>query len=416
MKKMLRRALLGGVAVAAMAAGAQAGELEALKAQLEALQTRVATMEARSAALPEGASLITMQRGSTASADALFANHMLDKSAASRGATIAITPTADLPAPVASIELSGHVRGLAFFHDEGNSAKLDDFDMQARGQIDVRATVDTAMGRVTGGIQVRGDMGGGGNYTPDLDIRTAWATWQMTDALSLTFGQTGQIATLSNVSSGLLTPDHPFGPDNSRRPQFRITYAQGPFNLRFGIEDPSVVGNDNTMPAIAGSMGFNMGPVGFRVGGEVDKTVGSGGTGKSTGWLVNGGVNFAMGGMVNLNAGVVYTNGLAGDGLVDTGHTTSGSVISRKGVKLLGGQVNMGLTMTETTSLNASFGYYDSKGDPTWDKGWNAGANIVYRPVDALQFAAEVGYSSNKRVAGSRDKGLVVGVATWFFF
>jgi len=47
--KWLRRALLGGVALSVMAAGAQADELSALKAQLEALQARVNTLESQPA-------------------------------------------------------------------------------------------------------------------------------------------------------------------------------------------------------------------------------------------------------------------------------------------------------------------------------------------------------------------------------
>jgi hypothetical protein len=43
---ILRKALLGGAALAVMTTGAQADELTALKAQLEALQNRVDTMEA----------------------------------------------------------------------------------------------------------------------------------------------------------------------------------------------------------------------------------------------------------------------------------------------------------------------------------------------------------------------------------
>ena len=39
--KWLRRALLGGVAVSVMATGAQADDLNDLKAQIVALQTRV---------------------------------------------------------------------------------------------------------------------------------------------------------------------------------------------------------------------------------------------------------------------------------------------------------------------------------------------------------------------------------------
>jgi hypothetical protein len=71
----LRKALLGGAALAVMATGAQADELSALKAQLEALQTKVDTMESSASSynLPEGTSLLTGRRGA---ADYNFAyNH-----------------------------------------------------------------------------------------------------------------------------------------------------------------------------------------------------------------------------------------------------------------------------------------------------------------------------------------------------
>jgi hypothetical protein len=59
---ILRKALLGGAALAVMTTGAQADELTALKAQLEALQNRVDTMEAAPASY-EGKSLLTFERG-----------------------------------------------------------------------------------------------------------------------------------------------------------------------------------------------------------------------------------------------------------------------------------------------------------------------------------------------------------------
>ncbi len=422
--KILRRALLGGAAVVAMVAGAQAGELDALKAQLEALQTRVQTLEARGAALPEGASLITFERGSSASADPLFDNSALDVAPASRGATIAITPTADLPAPVASIELSGQIRAVALWTSSGDDAKLSDFDIWARGQIDVKATTDTAIGRVKGGIQVRGDMGGKGSmdkykvltaqYTPDLKIRTAWATWSMTDALSLTFGQTSQIATLSNVSYKTIAT--PYGLDNSRRPQVRLTYASGPFNLRFGIEDSSQGDtgvNQTTMPDFAGSMGFNMGMFGFRAGGEVGKVRTS--SGFKTGFVANAGINMDLGSMVKFNFGGAYTKGLACDGLLSTAGVGCFNA-SDSLVKAWGVQGNMLFAMTDTTAMVLSSGYFKAKNDATWKNGWSIDGALVWKPVDALQFGVEGDYFRAKRNNGTKHKAAVVGVAGWFFF
>ncbi len=421
MNKWLRRALLGGVAMTVMAAGAQADELSALKAQLEALQNRVATIESRGAALPEGVSLITFERGqNTIAADELFANKMLDRAPASRGMTIAITPTADLPAPVVSVELSGYVRAVALWHDEGDNARLDAFDLWGRGQIDVKATTDTAIGRVTGGIQLRGDFNENNSPNTTTVMRTAWATWQMTDALSLTFGHTGQIAALSNVSYGTVAT--PYGLDSTRRSQVRLTYASGPFNMRFGIEDSSRDAHRSAMPDFAGSLGFNMGMFGFRAGGEVGK-VATGLVGTKTGYLVNAGINMDLGSMAKFNAGVAYTKGLSCDGLIYTGSmTTAGAVGCVNGVNLvknLAFQGNLTINMTETTMLLLSGGYYDAKGDATWDKGWSINTALVWKPVDALQFAVEGDYAVAKRLpaaGGTKDKDLILGVAGWFFF
>ncbi len=430
MKKMLRRALLGGAAVAMMAAGAQAGELEALKAQLEALQTRVATMESRAAQVPAGASLITMERGLKAGiSNELFDDNALDLVPASRGTTIAITPTADLPAPVASIELSGQIRAVVLWQSEevapatGYGAGLDDFDITARGQVNLSATVDTAIGRVTGGMQFRGDMTGAAN-TPALTIRTAWATWQMTDALSLTFGNTGQIATLSNVGNPTIATH--YGLDNTRRPQVRLTYASGPFNLRFGIEDPRADNNAGApgatvVPAIAASMGLNMGMFGLRVGGEIDKV--DVGAQNKTGYIMNAGINMGLGSMGSVAFGGAYTKGLACDGLMASGGIDAGALGGALScnnltdlVKAVALKGVMTLNMTETTTFNVVGGYFKAKNDPVLRKGWSVGGNIVYRPVDALQFAVEADYAVRKSNAGVKDKDLVIGTAAWFFF
>ncbi len=423
MNKWLRRALLGGVAMTVMAAGAQADELSALKAQLEALQARVATIETRGATLPEGVSLVTFERGQKAGLlkNELFGNNELNRAPESRGMTISVTPTADLPAPVASIELSGYVRAIALWHTDrlANDGGLDHFNVHARGQIDVAATVDTAVGRVTGGLQFRGD-----SWVGDVNtvMRTAWARWQMTDAMSLTFGRTGQIATLDNVSSTLTAVDlTPFGTDNTRRNQFRLTYGSGPFNFRFGIEGPSQDGGfNNNMPDFAASMGVDMGMVGFRTGGEVGKVRVGTGT-KKTGYLVNAGIDLEMGSMVSFNSGFAYTKGLGCDDLMNT--TAPASLAPGIGcfnggslVKAWAAVANMNVNLTETTTLALSGGYFNAKNDATVDDGYSIGGALVWKPVDALQFGLAASYFNTDLVAAGRDKNLVVGLAGWFFF
>ena len=432
MNKWLRRALLGGVAMTVMAAGAQADELSALKAQLESLQARVATMESRAAAMPEGASLITFERGTTGLLnDELFANKALDATPASRGMSIAITPTADLPAPVASIELSGQVRAVALWHstaDASGGADLGNFDIWARGQINVAMTTDTAVGRVTGGIQLRGDLSDhAGGFTPALNIRTAWARWQMTDALSLTFGETGQIAALSNVSYSTIAT--PVGLDSTRRPQFRLTYNAGPVNFRFGIEDPSraggeTVGRDTAMPDFAGSMGFNMGAIGFRAGAEVGNVRDNAAISR-TGWLANAGINMNLGSMVSMNFGGAYTRGLACDGLMSagTGRGLSGvgALNCSNGGSLVRAwalQGNMAFNMTDTVTMVLSGGYLRTSGDTgaAVRRAWSIDGALVWRPVDALQFGVEGDYFRYRDYNGNNYAAAIVGVAGWYFF
>ncbi len=202
----------------------------------------------------------------------------------------------------------------------------------------------------------------------------------------------------------------------------RLTYASGPFNMRFGIEDSSRDAHRSAMPDFAGSLGFNMGMFGFRAGGEVGK-VATGLVGTKTGYLVNAGINMDLGSMAKFNAGVAYTKGLSCDGLIYTGSmTTAGTVGCVNGVNLvknLAFQGNLTINMTETTMLLLSGGYYDAKGDATWDKGWSINTALVWKPVDALQFAVEGDYAVAKRLpaaGGTKDKDLILGVAGWFFF
>ncbi len=97
-----------------MASGAQADELAALKAQLEALQSRVNTLEAQpapAAQLPPGASFVTFERGSRMDFVAPVPVKDRINTNDDAGFTIAITPTADMPAPVAEIVVYGYVKG-----------------------------------------------------------------------------------------------------------------------------------------------------------------------------------------------------------------------------------------------------------------------------------------------------------------
>ena len=104
----LRKALLGGAALAVMATGAQADELSTLKAQLEALQSRVDTMETAPSSL-DGRSLLTFERGQGANTWGAQSAQEVASMTGDNGFTIGITPTADMPAPVAEVTVYGYV-------------------------------------------------------------------------------------------------------------------------------------------------------------------------------------------------------------------------------------------------------------------------------------------------------------------
>jgi hypothetical protein len=105
---ILRKALLGGAALAVMTTGAQADELTALKAQLEALQNRVDTMESAPASY-EGKSLLTFERGQASNTWDVVASKDAASTNKDSGFTVAVTPTADMPAPVAEVTVYGYV-------------------------------------------------------------------------------------------------------------------------------------------------------------------------------------------------------------------------------------------------------------------------------------------------------------------
>ncbi len=431
--KWIRRALLGGVAMAVMATGAQADDLSDLKAQIEALQARVNTIESRGAALPEGVSLITFQRGSKEIAmvggDDTKA---LDKAPEGRGFTIAITPTADLPAPATEITLSGHIRVLALWgHSKLDGEKDNDFDLAARGTLDIRSKTDTAVGQVRTRIQIRNQFSGfgfegvhddpdpGDETTPDVDARLAYGEWDFMPGWTLLAGHAGQIAAVTNVAY----PTQPamYGLDSTRHNQIRVTYSGGPITFGLGIENPSQdnLDSDNTttVPDFAGFAQFNApGGISLRVTGEAGK-VGMGTGGTDTGYLV--GVGAAMNiAQVNLNGGFVYTKGLGCDSIFSAaaGYCTN---LNDQLVKGYGAQVNAGVGLTETVSANASFGYFNYTnlvdGDRA-DHGYSVGGNIVWRPVEALQVAAEVDYFNFKSLDGAKYSVLAGGLGFWFFF
>ncbi len=259
--KLLRRALLSGAALGAMATGAQADELADLKAQLEALQARVSQIESQPppAALPEGASLVSVRRGQLSSS-MIAPLPVWERPREHQGFTFSIRPTADMPAPETEVTVSGEVRARAGFisdpdfflfggyHDgDGGSEDEDGLSIDARGRLQVEGKTETAVGSVGATIRLESDYDGGyqepfeGHETEDVRMDIAWGWWDVTPEFQLGGGYWYNTGTLQAGVDwqhlDLLGINMGF--TNTTNEQIRLTWksSDGAFTAALGIED-----------------------------------------------------------------------------------------------------------------------------------------------------------------------------------
>jgi hypothetical protein len=134
---ILRKALLGGAALAVMVTGAQADELSTLKAQLEALQSRVDTMESAPSSL-DGRSLLTFERGQGTNNWGVTPAREVASMTDDNGFTIGITPTADMPAPVAEVTVYGYVAAHLHYAFDGTHGAANSFSVSTLANNDRR--------------------------------------------------------------------------------------------------------------------------------------------------------------------------------------------------------------------------------------------------------------------------------------
>jgi hypothetical protein len=240
---MFKMALLGGAALAVSAAGAQADDLTALKAQIESLNARVASMEA-APSVPAGYSLLTVADGKATNVPGMTAQENADFGG--DVTVISVLPTADAPAG-ATIEWSGYVRATIALSsvdfDDNLVNDTDDADIRARGRLNVTARTDTAVGEV--GVRLRVEGNGAGRADLDVDMPVAWGWWAMTPELTLGGGYQGTLGYVSAydscaVCSSIDNAPVYFSADTS---QIRLTYASGPLSMAIAVEDATGFGN-----------------------------------------------------------------------------------------------------------------------------------------------------------------------------
>jgi hypothetical protein len=421
--KWLRRALLGGVALSVMATGAQADELSALKAQLEALQSRVNTLEsAPAAALPEGYSLMTYTRGAGSNSD--WGNESKRDSinvSNDRGFTVSVTPTADMPAPVAEVTVYGYVKGDVIWTDQDVTFDLSRAATQAQlgndeshitlhakqSRFGIKSKVDTAIGQIR--TQIEGDFEGSPYGANDaLRLRHAFGQWDMNENWTLTVGQYWHIAALLPI--GVTTVDFagPAGFTYSRAAQVRLDYSNGPFSMGFGIERPRHNTNSE-LPDFAAYIQYDI-PGGhqFIVTGNVADQSALGAGFDDLAWVMQAGVNINMADMGYITIGGLYGDGIAGK-FINGNHI---AVANGQEAWSIHGGINFGLS--DTTSVNVAVGYAEN--EDTAADAFTVHANLIWSPVKQMRMGWEVFYGDNTNAAGNSEDMFGAQFGTWFFF
>lgn len=430
MSNMLRNALLGGAALAVMTTGAAADELSTLKAQLAALQSQVDTIQTASAQAPAGSSFLRYERGlggNTWGVDAVKDSANVNDGS---GFTIAVTPTADLPAPVAEVTVYGYVAGhVAYDFDESHGVS-NSFDSSTVGEdsgdhigitarqsrFGIKSKIDTSIGQIR--TQIEGDFtsGDGNSGSTLFRLRHAVGHWDMTPNWTFTMGQYWMTAAMTPI--GVSTVDFAGSLlTYSRATQVRLSYSDGPLSWAVAIEEPTFYSETN-MPNIAGYLQYDIaGGHQFIVTGEVADWEPEGND--ELGWAVQVGANFNMADVATLTAGFGYGEGLLTkkfvfeegfDNIDDNGDP----------LEALAFMVGLSFGLSETTSFNTLFSYVEALGDQSdndeKDKVYKVHANILWQPVKQMRMGWEVIWAHSEYEDGDDYDGVRATFGTWFFF
>jgi hypothetical protein len=423
--KTMKVALLATAALAAVTVSARADDASALKAELAALNARVAQLEA-SPAVPVGYSLLTIADGQTSATPGL---EVLKKDAFALGdksTVVGIMPTADMPAST-TIEWSGYVRAAIVYTKTQGYEK--DTSIRTRGQLNVKAKTDTAVGEVGVKIGLRAN-GTLLDNNPNVVSNEYWGYWAMTPELTLGGGYTGSLGNIGYGYDGACTCqytdnffDSAFNPGDSK--QMRLSYASGPLSMAIAIEDATrdfsfdPVGNPLAVPPVlpdvvaSGGNPFGGGNSDLGVAAEI-KYSGDAINGEisavwrnsslpfeSDPWQVGAGVGFSLGDMASISlaaaAGKIYSgqkfwgaSALASANLSETIH-----------LELGGAYRNWG---NSNNNVNFPGPFADSV---------SALAGLYYDPVSQLTIGLEAEYFNPK---GGNNNTASVDLVTVFRF
>jgi hypothetical protein len=411
---VLKLALLGTAAVAAVSVSARADDLSDMKAQIEALNSRIASLES-TPSVPAGYQLLSVSE-----VDAIIIPSIeADKEYGKKATNIGILPTADVPAST-NIQWSGFVRaGIGYRSRRDSStttvlptvlvpvavttnnsevtagnavlgrlpARIKAVDVVSRAGIKVVGTTDTAVGEVGVRVALLATQEGwpGTNRSHDSSVATDgyWGWWKMTPELTLAGGVDGSLANSSNAFDNRCTCAYiqtggAFGHDDPT--QIRLSYASGPISFAVALEDEANFSNKSAF-GVAGEMkyagdtvGFDLN-VGFWDSKDTDPDL------SDTLWTVNAGANMALGDIASLGVAI---------GVGEDKHLKGNFDQYAKA------SVFMGFTLSDAVSAELGGAYTDYKGNSSE---YVIGAGLYYTPVSQLTLGMEASYGKAKNVA-----------------
>lgn len=471
--KSIKMALLGGAALAVTAAGAQADDLEALKAQIETLNARVAAMEA-APSMPAGYQLLAVSEGELSETPGLGFTARERAGYGNKSTVISVLPTADAPAGT-TITWSGYARAGLVYRTDSSDVKLrvydwtgtnefdlefsedfdsdsDDIDVKARGQLRVKAATDTAVGEVGVDVRLRGNFNGNGDADVYMDV--AWGYWAMTPELTFGGGYAGSLGNIGYGYDGACSCYYTDNADLAFNPgdvsQMRLSYGSGPFSIAVALEDASIRAdgfgaNDSVNGdklGVAGEIKYS----GDMFSGEISgvwRDADEDETGADQLWQVGAGVGFALGDFANLSLAAALGEGPFT--VVNEGVITDDSIPYNQswwGVSALAS-----FKLTDEVHAEIAGGYKKREGDSfelyangddwTTDgvdyETWGILGGLYYTPVDQLTIGVEgewftveesvelreVGYDGRKwdklTVDATSDTFIAAFVGVWRF-
>lgn len=383
---VMKLALLGTAALAAVSVSARADDLSALKAQIEALNSRISQLET-APSVPAGYQLLTISE-----APAIVApSTTLDKNLMPTATTIGILPTADMPAST-NIQWSGYVRAALVYSETdevydavtGTYSDSSDITFRSRARVNLTATTDTAVGEV--GVFVRWQANSVGHTLTDGNIVRYYGWWKMTPEVSLVAGFMDSVGGVgqgmdSCTCNYVSTVGALGGTDDST--QFRLAYASGPISAAIAIENHDTT-NDDQDYAIAAELKWAGDAISGEIAGFVTEENTTGALDDNA-WQIGAGVTFGMD-MITLTAAA---------GVGDTGGGMGYMKISALASAAL----------SESVKLELGAGFVSPEGDDNDTLGIYGAA--YWSPVSQLAIGAEVGYVKTDNVDASVDAAIV---------